>query len=351
MAYLVFFQKAQRGLGGRVSGVAGPRCAGDYRGRTSLLVPPGMRSRARPHAHSLLMKARRRSLDEVESTRDSVDGAREERSHGGTRATGANDGSGHTRTGESPSLHAASGQPADGVALTHTASPPAAGTHTQGVTADVSAPEQRQPGLSLSEVQEFLEVMREVTLYCSDARLQIGSTVIEVSRPDGFGFDEHGELRTAEPHPSTHPGDSSPASAYSAPAMPPDAESSVLGSSAAQATVSSSTASTSARAAIEQRSGKTPEPRPRYDDVSQILDTDFKVISNRVGIFRAGPPSRPPYVKVGDRIEVKRPVCIIEQLGNYFVYNSEVSGTVIKVCVEDGAPVEYGKELVIIRPE
>ena len=87
------------------------------------------------------------------------------------------------------------------------------------------------------------------------------------------------------------------------------------------------------------------------DEENEIRPSDFVVTSNRVGYFYSGVKNKPPLVNVGDKIEFNKPVCVIEQLGQQYVYKSEVSGMVVNVFVEDGDPVQYDQKIMVIRPE
>lgn len=65
-----------------------------------------------------------------------------------------------------------------------------------------------------------------------------------------------------------------------------------------------------------------------------------------VGTFyRSGSPDKPPYIKVGDKVEPGNTVCIIEAMKLFNEIESEVKGTIVKVCVEDASPVEYDQVL------
>lgn len=74
--------------------------------------------------------------------------------------------------------------------------------------------------------------------------------------------------------------------------------------------------------------------------------------SPMVGIFyRAPAPEAPPYVEEGNRIARGQTVCIIEAMKLMNEIEAEVSGVVAKVLVENAQPVEFGQELLLIRPE
>jgi acetyl-CoA carboxylase biotin carboxyl carrier protein len=70
-----------------------------------------------------------------------------------------------------------------------------------------------------------------------------------------------------------------------------------------------------------------------------------------VGTFyAASSPEAAPFVKVGDRIEVGRVVCIIEAMKLMNEIEADVGGEVAQVLIESGQPVEYGETLFAIRP-
>jgi len=71
-----------------------------------------------------------------------------------------------------------------------------------------------------------------------------------------------------------------------------------------------------------------------------------------VGTFyRSSSPEKPPYIKVGDSIEVGQTVCIIEAMKLFNEIESEVTGKVVKVMVEDAQPVEYDQVLFLVDPK
>jgi acetyl-CoA carboxylase biotin carboxyl carrier protein len=69
-----------------------------------------------------------------------------------------------------------------------------------------------------------------------------------------------------------------------------------------------------------------------------------------VGTFYRRPsPDDAPYVDVGDSISVGQVLCIIEAMKLMNEIESEVSGTILKVLVEDGQPVEYDQPLFVVK--
>ncbi len=85
---------------------------------------------------------------------------------------------------------------------------------------------------------------------------------------------------------------------------------------------------------------------------SPPLEQKFvEVISPMVGTFyRAPAPGEAAFVEVGDRIRLGQTVCIIEAMKLMNEIESEVSGQVIQILVEDGEPIEYGQPLMRINP-
>jgi acetyl-CoA carboxylase biotin carboxyl carrier protein len=74
------------------------------------------------------------------------------------------------------------------------------------------------------------------------------------------------------------------------------------------------------------------------------------VTSPMVGTFyRAPSPDSDPYVEVGDEIEKGKAICIIEAMKLFNEIESEVSGKVAKILVENGSPVEYGQKLMLVK--
>jgi oxaloacetate decarboxylase alpha subunit len=70
-----------------------------------------------------------------------------------------------------------------------------------------------------------------------------------------------------------------------------------------------------------------------------------------VGTFYAVPrPDAPPFISVGDVVEVGQVLCIIEAMKLMNEIEADVAGEIARVYVENGQPVEYGEHLFAIRP-
>ncbi|MCH7534326.1 MAG: acetyl-CoA carboxylase biotin carboxyl carrier protein [Bacteroidetes bacterium] len=66
--------------------------------------------------------------------------------------------------------------------------------------------------------------------------------------------------------------------------------------------------------------------------------------------YRASDPEKPPFVNVGDVISTGTTICIIEAMKLFNEIESEVSGKIVKVLVDDTSPVEYDQPLFLIDP-
>jgi acetyl-CoA carboxylase biotin carboxyl carrier protein len=78
---------------------------------------------------------------------------------------------------------------------------------------------------------------------------------------------------------------------------------------------------------------------------------DTIVKSPIVGTYYDSPkPGDPPFVKVGDQVDVGQVLCIIESMKLMNEIESEVAGVIAAKLMENGRPVEYGESLFAIRP-
>ena len=69
-----------------------------------------------------------------------------------------------------------------------------------------------------------------------------------------------------------------------------------------------------------------------------------------VGTFYESPsPGAPPFVKVGDQVEVGQVLCIVEAMKLMNEIESDVAGEIVQRIGVSGQPVEYGQPLFAIR--
>ena len=75
------------------------------------------------------------------------------------------------------------------------------------------------------------------------------------------------------------------------------------------------------------------------------------VKASMIGTFyRSSSPENPPFVNVGDTIQKGDTLCIIEAMKLFNEIDSEISGTIIKVLVDDSSPIEFDQPLFLIDP-
>ena len=80
-------------------------------------------------------------------------------------------------------------------------------------------------------------------------------------------------------------------------------------------------------------------------------DSTVIVRSPRIGTcYRSASPESPLFVEVGDDMKKGQVVCIIEAMKLFNEIESEVSGRIVKVLVENATPVEYDQPLFIVEP-
>lgn len=98
---------------------------------------------------------------------------------------------------------------------------------------------------------------------------------------------------------------------------------------------------------------QTPQVQSAKEETVQENTSSPKgtpITSPMVGAFYAAPsPGAKPFVKVGDVVSAGQVVCIVEAMKLMNEIESEVSGKVTQICVEDGQSVEYGQVLMYIE--
>lgn len=89
---------------------------------------------------------------------------------------------------------------------------------------------------------------------------------------------------------------------------------------------------------------------PKAESVKEI-SKGVPITSPMVGTFYKAPsPGAASFTEVGKTVSVGQIVCIIEAMKLMNEIESDVSGKIIEICVQDGQPVEYGQVLMIVEP-
>lgn len=92
----------------------------------------------------------------------------------------------------------------------------------------------------------------------------------------------------------------------------------------------------------------TEKAKPAAETTASNLIT---IKSPMIGTFyRRASPDKPLFVEVGDEITPGKVVCIIEAMKLFNEIESEISGKVVKVLVDDASPVEYDQPLYLVEP-
>ena len=94
---------------------------------------------------------------------------------------------------------------------------------------------------------------------------------------------------------------------------------------------------------------KAEAPAPAADGDNNPHFVHIK--SPMVGTFyRSAGPDKPPFVKIGDTVDVGAKVCIIEAMKLFNEIDSEIKGKIVRILVEDASPVEYDQPLFLVDP-
>ncbi|SKB84715.1 acetyl-CoA carboxylase biotin carboxyl carrier protein [Parapedobacter luteus] len=94
---------------------------------------------------------------------------------------------------------------------------------------------------------------------------------------------------------------------------------------------------------------ETPQPSaPKSEDTSNYVTIKSPMIGT---FYRSPSPDKPVFVNVGDEIAAGKVVCIVEAMKLFNEIESEVSGKIVKVLVDDAQPVEYDQPLFLVEPK
>lgn len=101
--------------------------------------------------------------------------------------------------------------------------------------------------------------------------------------------------------------------------------------------------------AVAAPAAPAPAAQPVAAEPAEPKVEGTPLTSPMVGTFyRAPSPGAKPFVEVGDTVKKGQTVCIIEAMKLLNEVEAETDGVVKEICVENGQPVEYGQNLLII---
>jgi acetyl-CoA carboxylase biotin carboxyl carrier protein len=100
-------------------------------------------------------------------------------------------------------------------------------------------------------------------------------------------------------------------------------------------------------------SGEAEAEKPSEAPAKEKPEENYlQIKSPMVGTFyRSASPEKPPYAEVGQKVKSGDVVCIIEAMKLFNEIESEVSGTIVKVMVDNEQPVEYDQVLFLVEPD
>jgi acetyl-CoA carboxylase biotin carboxyl carrier protein len=102
-----------------------------------------------------------------------------------------------------------------------------------------------------------------------------------------------------------------------------------------------------APAAAPAAAAPSPAAAPAKDDTSKFIEIKSPMIGT---FYRTPNPDADAFVNVGDSVKAGQTVCIIEAMKLFNEIESEVSGKIVKVLVDNATPVEYDQPLFLVDP-
>ena len=93
------------------------------------------------------------------------------------------------------------------------------------------------------------------------------------------------------------------------------------------------------------------ESAPAPAAVATENDNHITIKSPIIGTFYRKPsPDKPNFAEVGDQVSEGQVLCVVEAMKLFNEIESEVSGTIVKILVDDSSPVEFDQPLFVIDP-
>ncbi|RZK51193.1 MAG: acetyl-CoA carboxylase biotin carboxyl carrier protein [Pedobacter sp.] len=100
-------------------------------------------------------------------------------------------------------------------------------------------------------------------------------------------------------------------------------------------------------AAPVAQAAAAPAPSVPAEDNSKYITIKSPMIGT---FYRSASPDKPSFVNVGDEIGVGKVICIVEAMKLFNEIESEVSGRIVKVLVDNASPIEYDQPLFLVEP-
>ena len=90
-----------------------------------------------------------------------------------------------------------------------------------------------------------------------------------------------------------------------------------------------------------------PAPAPSTEDNSKYITIKSPIIGT---FYRKPSPEKPVFVEVGSTIKEGDVLCVIEAMKLFNEIESEISGKIVKILVDDSSPVEFDQPLFLVDP-
>jgi acetyl-CoA carboxylase biotin carboxyl carrier protein len=87
---------------------------------------------------------------------------------------------------------------------------------------------------------------------------------------------------------------------------------------------------------------------PKVEAASNLITIKSPMIGT---FYRSAGPDKPLFVNVGDEVTPGKAVCIVEAMKLFNEIESEISGTIVKILVDNATPVEYDQPLFLVEPK
>ena len=100
-------------------------------------------------------------------------------------------------------------------------------------------------------------------------------------------------------------------------------------------------------AAAENKKQETKKNATASSEESKYITIKSPMIGT---FYRSPAPDKPAFVNIGDEIKPGKVMCVIEAMKLFNEIESDVSGKIVKMLVDDSSPVEYDQPLFLIDP-
>ncbi|MCG8307905.1 MAG: acetyl-CoA carboxylase biotin carboxyl carrier protein [Cytophagales bacterium] len=105
---------------------------------------------------------------------------------------------------------------------------------------------------------------------------------------------------------------------------------------------------------VNPNHGSVPAAAPVQETAAGAIEQNSNYVeikSPMIGTFYDTPnPDAEPFVKIGDSVKVGQTVCIVEAMKLFNEIESEYSGKIVEILVENASPVEFDQPLFLVDP-